>query len=157
MHGLNSCAAVIVCVIMILSVLALVPVYPARGIPVIPVRLSNDDCGDSREIVLRIGADGELALNGKKIRRDALGTQAAEQLRTRFEKVVFVEAHGSLAFRSVAEVLGDVQSLSKVALIPQISRGASFACMALPAAPVWMPGTIALPKPSLHYVALWAR
>jgi hypothetical protein len=40
-------------------------IAPATGIPVVPVRLSKEDCGDGREIVLRIDAKAELTLTGK--------------------------------------------------------------------------------------------
>jgi hypothetical protein len=132
-------------------------IAPATGIPVVPVRLSKEDCGDGREIVLRIDAKAELTLNGKNINRDDLESRLDEQLRTRSDKVVFVGAEGSLSFHLVADVPGRVRSNGRVALIPQVSGDGSFECLIVPAARVCMPGAVALPRPSLKYVAPWTR
>lgn len=129
-NPLSSCTAALAAIVMMLIIAAVIPVYPARGVAVVPVHFGTD-CADGSEIVLSIGVDSELILDGKKIHRGNLGTALDKRLSTRFDKVVFVEANPSLPFGSVASVLGRVQSRATAALIPRHPES-SYTCLLLP-------------------------
>lgn len=65
----------------------------------------NGDPGDPRDVVLLIGADGRLALDGALLEGAGLGAAVAARMRTAPDKEIHVKADGAAAAPDVVGIL----------------------------------------------------
>ena len=70
-----------------------------------PLRSANGEAGDPRDVVLLIGADGRLALDGAEVEAAALQAAVAERLSAASHPEVHVKADGGAEAAAVVGVL----------------------------------------------------
>ena len=92
---------------------ALVPQPPPPG---------REDRLHGRDIVVTVGKNGLVLLNGTPVERSLLAGRLERIFQTRGDDVIFIAADRDLEFRSVAEVidLANGVGLRRVALMPDL-------------------------------------
>lgn len=70
-----------------------------------PLRSANGEAGDPKDVVLLIGADGRLALDGAEVEATALQAALAERLKEAAHPEVYVKADGGAEAPAVVVIL----------------------------------------------------